>query len=204
MRASMTSLFVSAALLFGAPTAAAAADNGYRPTPPDPSLDGTSATAQCVGGVPWIDYSVVVTGATEPEPAVLVMTDGSQSVSIPLGTVRDGGLNGRVLWPGAAVDASGAATAYPGFVWENGQWVRTDGNFAWTRGDITAEIQVNPEIIIPLDYPPSTAACMTMSSASDPAALPATGGGLQTVVLAGGAGLLAAATGAILLRRRRS
>jgi LPXTG-motif cell wall-anchored protein len=206
MRATVTSLLVSAALLLSAPTAAAAERPGYPATPPELTLEGTSATAQCVSDVPWIDYSVVLTGATGPQPARLVMTDGTQSVTIPLGTVQDGRLDGRVLWPGAAVDADGDPTAYPGYVRENGEWVPTDGNFAWTRGDITAEIRVNPEIVIPLSYPPSTAACMEMDStaAAEAGSLPTTGGTVQTVVLAGGAGLLVAGIGALLLRRRRS
>lgn len=210
MRKIVTSSFVSAALILSAPLAASAAteDGGYGPPPPpESSLAGSWAVAECDSDVPWIHYSIVLTGQSEASsPARLVLSRGAESVSVALGSVVDGRLSGRVLWPGASVDGSGAPTSYPGWVREDGDWVATDGNFAWTREDTTAQIVVNPDLVVPLSYPPSTAECRTAPVGALAAAdLPTTGGSVPTLLLAGAAGLIAAgAVGLHFARRRRS
>lgn len=190
----------------------------YVPTPHmEPTLAGSVVASECLGDVPWIGYSVsmddpasLATGNT----ASLYITDGANSVTVPLGELVDGALSGRVLWPGASVDASGNPTGWPGWVQQaDGTWVETTGNYAWTRGNISAELRVNPVLAVPLSYPPSTPGCANgptvtpaggnpqAAGVSDPLAatgMPATA--LPLAVGIGGALLLCGV--AILLVRR--
>src|SRR5690606_24642434 len=146
---------------------------------------GSTASSYCAGGVPKIDFNVVLTdpaGAAGGHAASLILSDGSTTHTIPLGELVDNKLSGSLLWPGASVDANGNATGWPGWVRTgDGDWLQTAGNFAWTRGDITATLHVNPSINVALAYPTATAGCAnpTAVSASGPDAdsvLATTGG----------------------------
>lgn len=200
---------VAAAMTLGASAAAQALDD-YPPPPPDSAtLAGSTVVADCYGDVPWINYHVVLNdpdGQLTTRDAVLVLAGGDQSVEIPLGTLVDGQLSGRVLWPGASVDGSGNPTGWPGWTFENGQWVETNGNFAWTRGAISAVIRVNPDLSVPLAYPPATAVCANPAAAGAGASttLPATGSVVPLAALGLGAALLGAGGVAIVHRRRRA
>jgi LPXTG-motif cell wall-anchored protein len=129
------------------------------------SLEGSVAVGECVADAPWIAYDVVLSGAegdlTE-QNASLVLTDGTNTETIELGALdEDGTLSGRALWPGASVAEDGVTpTGWPGWEQaEDGTWVETDENFAWTRGDLTATIVVNPDIEVELAYPVATPNC---------------------------------------------
>jgi len=126
--------------------------------------------------------------------------------------VASGGtLEGRVLWPGASVGADGRGDGWPG--WENvaGEWVETTGNFAWTRGAVSATIQVNPTLPLSLSYPPSTPACRTAPAGTTPivaaadvaGALPATGGSSQFLIPVTVGALGVVLVGTVLIVRRR-
>ena len=216
MRKYALSAVLAVLLLSGGATAAAAADtDGYGPdTPPAPTLVGTMVAPSCESDVPWINYSIVMNdpgGLVTSHTALIVLSDGNQSTTIPLGELVNGRLSGRVLWPGASVDANGVGNGWPGWAFENGQWVASSGNFAWTRGDISAVVEVNPSLRVALSYPPSTSACLT-----DPAgvgtsgavaaagmSLPATGGNIAAVLpLLGGAVVLVVGGGVLLYVRR--
>lgn len=172
--------------------------------PDEPTLEGSLATGECVANAPWINYNVKLDGETESKTVSLVITDGTNSETIVLGDLVDGKLEGKILWPGASVAGDGVTpTGWPGWALVNGQWVETDGNFAWTRGDITATLEVNPELEVALSYPPATPDC---------AAVPPTGGGSGNGALAATgfdgtpfawtAALLAAAGASLLVLRR--
>ncbi|KXC06729.1 LPXTG cell wall anchor domain-containing protein [Microbacterium hominis] len=217
MRKYALPVFLAVVLLSGGASAASAADTGddYGPdTPSSPSLSGTTVSPSCDANVPWIDYSVVLNdpdGQATSHTARLVLTDGEQSTTIALGEIVDGTLSGRVLWPGASVDENGQGNGWPGWAFENGQWVASPGNFAWTRGDISATVEVNPSLRVALSYPPSTPACLTdpagvATSGAVAAAgmsLPATGGdGAAVLPLTGLALALVVGGGALLYVRR--
>lgn len=171
----------------------------------EPTLEGSLATGECVADAPWINYDVTLTGETVSKTVSLVITDGTNSTTLVLGDLVNGHLSDKILWPGASVAADGVTpTGWPGWAFVNGQWVETDGNFAWTRGDITATLEVNPELEVALSYPPATPACA--------AAPPAGGGsgnglaetGFDGTPFAWTAALLAAAgAGLLVLRRAR-
>lgn len=198
--------------VFVTPAVAHADDSNYTPqTTSTPTLAGSSTMASCESDVPWIDYSVVMTdpdNAATSHTAYLRLSDGTNSTDLLLGELQNGRLSGRVLWPGASVGADGRGNGWPGWTFENGRWVETSGNYAWTRGAITAEIHVNPQISVALSYPPASANCLT-----DPAgvtgstsALAATG--VSAVVLplgiAGGVVVVAGIVLLIVRGRRRA
>ncbi|QEO16110.1 cell wall protein [Agromyces intestinalis] len=184
------------------------------------TLAGSTVSPSCEADVPWIDYRVVLTDpdsqATSHE-ATLVLSGGGNTHSIPLGTIgSDGVLTGRVLWPGASIGADGRGDGWPGWAFVDGEWVETDGNFAWTRQEIQAEITVNPEIPVALSYPPATPLCLVAppaeaspaggdaASATDPG-LASTGfdGAAWIGIGAGALGLIAVGGIALAIARRR-
>lgn len=177
---------------------------GYAPgVSVEPTLGGSTAVGVCDDDVPYIFYSVTLTdpdGVATSDFAKLILqgADG-QSLEIPLGELVDGSLSGSVLWPGASVDASGAATGWPGWAFVDGEWVETTGNFAWTRTVTSATLVVNPELEVALSYPPATPGC-TDPAGSTPAGVASTGEALpDTGVASWTAPLGIAAAGAVLL-----
>lgn len=211
LRSTLMAAAITAGIIaFAAPAASAAESDPYTPhTPTPPSLAGSSASALCVGDAPWINYSVTLTdpdNQSKGHTAYLLMTDGTDSVTLTLGPLVNGRISGSVLWPGASVDSSGAPTGWPGWAELNGEWVETDGNYAWTRGAITAELHVNPELTVPLSYPPASAACAspTIVRTDAPASLAITGGAVPYLALGIGVTALGAGIGVVAVRRRRS
>ncbi|WP_438352900.1 LPXTG cell wall anchor domain-containing protein [Microbacterium sp. CJ88] len=200
---------------FAVPSAAMAAEStDYTPdTVVSATLAGSTAVATCVADAAYIDFSVSLTDPSNVatnHTATLVMTDGTSSVEIPLGALQNNQLSGRVLWPGASVGADGRGNGWPGWAFQNGQWVETAGNYAWTRGRISAEIRVNPTLAVPLSYPPATPQCLTdpagftasTASAGTLTALPVTGASALIVPISI-AGILVVLTGLVMLIVRR-
>ncbi|UUT35352.1 cell wall protein [Microbacterium elymi] len=169
-------------------------DSNYTPrTPTSPSLAGSTALSECVGDVPRISFSVVLTDpddiATGHE-VTLVFSDGTHTLPLDLGPLVNNKLSGTVLWPGATTDAQGNGLTWPGWELVNGQQTQTGGNFGWTRGNITATIKVNPELSVPLSYPPATSACAAPGVASAASILPVTGLNVPVVPIAIGGGIV--------------
>lgn len=218
--------FVAAALLAaGSPITAppsvaarqAPAEAGsYTPDKPDtPTLAGSTVSWVCMSGVPWITYSIMLNdpkGVVTTTAAHLVLSDGAQSVTVGLGSLTDGAVSGSVLWPGARADA-GDGAGWPGWEYTDGRWRETDGDFAWTRGEITATLALDrqpiadPQLPVPLSYPPASSGCASppQQGSITASGLVATGGDLGPAVGLGAAGVaLVAVGGALLLRRRKS
>jgi LPXTG-motif cell wall-anchored protein len=225
MRKAFVAATVAMFLIFAGPAGATMAlevtdpGSGYTPDEPqDPILAGSSAVGECVGDVPWIDFSVVLTdpdGQSTGETAQLILTDANNAantVTMELGRLVNNELSGRVLWPGASIDAEGNPTGWPGWAFVDGEWVETDGNFSWTRGVISAVIQVNPEVAVPLSYPEATPECATGPQIPSPAGstyqdagiLPVTGMSAAVLPIAAVGALLAVVGGGFVLARRRT
>ena len=224
MRKTIFAAAIAAALVLAAPLAANATDENVDPAPaqttdytPDdpttPSLAGSAALGECARDVPWITYSVTLNDPdrlSTSNTAVLVMTNGTDTVEIPLGELSNNALSGRVLWPGASVDKSGVANGWPGWTKNSaGQWVETDGNYAWTRGSFRAFIRVNPELDVALSYPKATPECVAGPRSGSGAAgmtLPLTGmdASMLPIVIGGGVVLVAGIGALVIQRRRRS
>jgi hypothetical protein len=131
----------------------------------EPSLRVSLLTGLCVADAPWIFYDIELIdpdAQSTGDVATLVLTDGVNSQELELGKLADGKLEGKVLWPGASVAADGVTpTGWPGWALVGTTWVQVDDNFAWTRGDIDATIEVNPTVDVALTYPPATPECAT-------------------------------------------
>jgi uncharacterized repeat protein (TIGR01451 family) len=74
-------------------------------------------------------------------------------------TLKDGALNlENVLWKGAAVDANGSATAWPGWTQPSpGVWVQV--NSGGVRPGMFAVVSVNPTATTAAVYPPAASPC---------------------------------------------
>ncbi|WJM16935.1 LPXTG cell wall anchor domain-containing protein [Microbacterium arborescens] len=180
--------------------------------PDDPSgatLAGSMVTTDCESDAPWISFDVVLTGGTVEEataPVSLILDDGVNTTSVPLGSLQDYRLSGRMLWPGASVDDEGRGTGWPGWEFRDGTWTATDAGFAWTRGDIAATLRVNPDLAVPVAYPASTPDCATSPNGvrdAAVAALPATGGSASGPIALAVAAVGAFVAGALLVLQRR-
>ena len=109
----------------------------------------------CDGDVPYLDYEVDVVG-TESDTLTITFlhpTDPSKNV-----VYADLPFSGRVLWPGAVVDAEGMPVDWPGWRFEDGIWVEGD-EFDWVRPSVEVRFEVNPEATVTVDYPPSSPLC---------------------------------------------
>ncbi|WP_061963885.1 SdrD B-like domain-containing protein [Demequina aurantiaca] len=127
--------------------------------------------AQCVGDIPWLNYSLQLPeGFTTQDATPLTITfkhptDPSQDY-----VIQNQPLAGEILWPGASATAP---LQWPG--WEqlaDGSYVETDGNYAWTRDGVEVLFQVNPEYTVTLQYPPATPECATSPEDVPPTEVP--------------------------------
>ncbi|WEG10416.1 cell wall protein [Microbacterium horticulturae] len=218
-RKSMAAMAVAALLALGGAQAAFADDtdgvtndHGYTPVTTDTaSLVGSSAVGTCENGAPWITYNLKMSDPDKTatsHTATLTLQSGSHSQTIPLGTLNaHDELSGKVLWPGAKI-VNGVPVLWPGWTTDdNGKLVPTSGNFAWTRGNVTAIIEVNPSLKLTLSYPPETSACANppaAASVTDNAGILAvTGLSVPVIPIAIGGGIVLLAGAGLLLARRR-
>lgn len=118
----------------------------------DPTLT-VSAVPQCVRHAPYVDYNATVLGVGAPAGMTITWrkTNG-EVVQVLTGQP----LSGRLLWPGAAVDAGGNPTAWPGWALLEGEWVQINDGL---RPDMEILFQVNPSAQATVSYPASTATC---------------------------------------------
>jgi hypothetical protein len=119
------------------------------------SLVPGDIASTCVGDVPYLAYSVSLpTGfETDDETPVTItfVNPGGEDVVVP-----DQALSGSLLWPGAKATEP---KMWPGWDLVNGTYVKTDGNFAWTRDGVTVRFEVNPSFETVVEYPAVTAVC---------------------------------------------
>jgi hypothetical protein len=166
----------------------------------------------CVGDVPYLGYGLTLPEGFEadsetPVTITFVNPDGEDYV------VENQPLSGKLLWPGASATAP---KMWPGWELVNGEYVETDGNFAWTRAGVTVRFEVNPSYSTEVQYPEASAECANppvgggddptgTPTSTDAEALAVTGGGVDPIVVAaGGAALVAGiAVVAIAAYRRR-
>ncbi len=129
------------------------------------TLAGSTASGKCEADSPWIYYDISLNdpfGVASDHDAELIMSDGVNTYTIPLGTLdpTTNSLSGKKLWPGASVDpVTGEANGWPGWEQVGGVWQETTGNFAWTRSITTVVLSVNPSLVVNLAYPPATPSC---------------------------------------------
>lgn len=171
----------------------------------------------CVGDVPFLGYEVTLPEGFETDdetPVTITFVNPEGEDYVVPGTHP---LSSVVLWPGAS---NGTPKMWPGWELVNGEYVKTDGNFDWTRNGVTVRFEVNPSYETEVEYPAASALCANppvgggddpstpttgTPASSNPEALAVTGGGISPMfAVAGGAVLLAGiATVAFAAYRRR-
>lgn len=107
----------------------------------------------CDGDVPYLSYSAHFGDHTRVARITFVNPTG------PDFTYTDLPLVGRVLWPGAVVDAAGNPVDWPGWTQlPDGSWVEGD-EWDWVRPSVVVELEINPTATETLGYPPATPTC---------------------------------------------
>ena len=136
-----------------------------------------AAQSACVLEAPWLDYTVDLHNVAAGESLVIEwyadadgdgQPDGAAIHSETVGTSAGDLMSGRVLWPGAAVDEDGIATALPGYRpavhGETATWqgLVEDSSLPEhaLRGDVIVRFSINPEASVAATYPPSTEGCL--------------------------------------------
>jgi hypothetical protein len=132
-------------------------------TAPGPILRVNFLTPICDGDVPYLSYSASFGSATVVQHITFINPNGPDVSYFNLP------LSGRVLWPGAVVDAAGEPLDWPGWTQlPDGTWVEGD-EFDWVRPSVTVELEINPTATAVVAYPPSTPQCATNPPANPPA-----------------------------------
>ncbi|MFI2102950.1 LPXTG cell wall anchor domain-containing protein [Isoptericola sp. NPDC019693] len=139
----------------GSPSPSSSPSGTEYPPPEVPTLTAQIFQPECDGDVPYLRYAVTATG-TENDTVTITWLNPSGDDVVQAGLP----MSGRVLWPGAAVDASGTPTDWPGWRLEDGVWVEGD-EFDWVRPSVDVKLQVNPELTLTAAYPPSSPSCAT-------------------------------------------
>ena len=112
------------------------------------------ATPICINDTPYIDYEAQVFGIAAANGATIRFTNTSTGEVVQ--ELTDQPLSGRLLWPGAVVDASGETIDWPGWEFVNGEWVEVDDGL---RPEIDLTVEVNPTSTVRVDYPPPQPLC---------------------------------------------
>ncbi|WP_425955950.1 LPXTG cell wall anchor domain-containing protein [Xylanimonas sp. McL0601] len=126
----------------------------YPPETP-PSIDVSVLTPTCDGGAPYLRYAVVPTGTSAD--TVTITWENPTGDDVVLTGLP---LTGRVLWPGAKVDAAGKATDWPGWHLEGSTWVAGD-EFGWARPSVDVKFAAGAEATKTVAYPESSPTCTT-------------------------------------------
>ena len=126
------------------------------PTPVEPALTVLVGSPVCDGDVPYLDYEVDVVGTDSDTLTITFLhpTDAPKNV-----VYTDLPFSGRVLCPGAVVDAEGMPVDWPGWRFEDGIWVEGD-DFDWVRPSVEVRFEVDAAAsTVTVDYPPSEPLC---------------------------------------------
>jgi uncharacterized repeat protein (TIGR01451 family) len=128
------------------------------------------AFTECVQDAPWLDYTVDAHNLDVSGRTMQVNwldADGDLVQTDEIDILADGTVTGRLLFPGAAVDANGDGIAWPGWrpaiAGENPEWENlvldpTLPSYG-LRSGASVEFVINPSTTVAIDYPPATADC---------------------------------------------
>ncbi|MEK8227540.1 peptidase [Oerskovia sp. M15] len=126
----------------------------YVETTPPPTIALTVLQPVCDGDVPYLEYDVDVTGTPNDTVTITWLNPSGSNVVQAAFPLR-----ARPV-ARATVNAAGEPTGWPGWVFEDGEWVE-GGTFGWVRPSVDVLFQVNPETTVTVDYPPSSPDCVT-------------------------------------------
>jgi LPXTG-motif cell wall-anchored protein len=136
-------------------------------TVPQESLDVSGFSPECIRDAPFIRYAIVPQGFTPTSTqATLTIRDRNGNL-VQTQTVNS--FTGTILWPGAAVDANGNATDWPGWrLADDGVSFIPDPSDAFLREGLSIEVTVNPTATATVSYPPATSACANPPDGTPP------------------------------------
>lgn len=110
----------------------------------------------CVRDAPYLEYEITTVNFTPVNGATMEWIGSDGSV---VQTLADQPLaRTRILWPGAAVDATGNGIAWPGWEQRDGDWFQIP---SLVRPTAEVRVSVNPTETVSVTYPPSTPQCAT-------------------------------------------
>lgn len=113
-------------------------------------------TPKCIKDVPYVDYQISLSGL-EPAGKTAAIT-WKKITGENVQTLISQPLSGTLMWPGAAKNASGQGIAWPGWKYENGQWIQLNDGL---RPEMNIHFSVNPGKEVTVSYPPATPVCST-------------------------------------------
>lgn len=111
--------------------------------------------ASCQGDVPYLGYDLTLPAGyvnDDETPVTITFVNPSGEHYV----VENQPLVGSLLWPGAKATEP---KMWPGWDLVDGTYVQTEGNFAWTRDDVTVRFAVNPAFETVIEYPEASALC---------------------------------------------
>jgi uncharacterized repeat protein (TIGR01451 family) len=136
------------------------------------------ATTQCLLDAPWLDYTVDAHNLDVSGRTMQVVWKDASGTIVHTDNIliaADGTVTGRLLFPGAAVDADGNGVAWPGWRgalpgetpdWENLVLDPTLPSYG-LRSGASVEFVINPSTTVAITYPPATASCTETPDGQD-------------------------------------
>lgn len=153
VRALALTAAVGAAVLLAGPAAQASTDDGY--VPAQPAMRLTTLVSACEADAAYLDYAIEVEG-TENDTVTVTWIDPDGEDVVQTGLP----LSGRLLWPGMVVGEDGRGADWPGWRFDDGEWVQGD-EYDWVRPSVDVRFEVNPNVLVTTVYPPSAPGCAT-------------------------------------------
>ncbi|WP_177225922.1 SdrD B-like domain-containing protein [Arsenicibacter rosenii] len=115
-----------------------------------------TASSICIKDTPYISYTIAAQHFVPPtNGATITVTKyvGGDTVLV----MRNQPLSGTFLYPGAAVDSNGDPTDWPGWRFENGEWIQEDDGL---RPRVVVHISINPTTEAVVFYPDPSPLCI--------------------------------------------
>ena len=170
--------------------------NNQIPLIPDTTKTTVTADPECVNSTPYVNYTVTGQASEATLQYAWITVDGKIVASGNLSAAA-----GKLLWPGAKVDSSGAPIAWPGWSQDS------DGNWVQVSTDLLPTMKLKINVVAPAAAAKSAAKVVGTSTTgivtvvltypspcsppdSSNAPLPHTGGNPAPLIVGGAAGLL--------------
>ena len=131
---------------------------------------GAAVAAQCDNDTPWLAYDIDATGLGDDATVRFANAGGTAEYRVPAGS-------GRLLWPGAVLDAAGNPIDWPGWDQDaDGTWfLNPDNPYLWARQPVSITIEVGSPVAgstrllstadatvygpVTVEYPPAEPTC---------------------------------------------
>lgn len=135
-----------------------------------PKTIDLNAWAECYLDAPYLNYSITGNYDMTGEKAKIEWLTPDGTVVCLLNNQP---LSGQLLFPGADVDENGNGIAWPGWVYQNGNWVEiSDLNAELKKPGAKIRVTVGTTAVAEYTYPPSTEDCYTSPPPGIPPTLP--------------------------------